>query len=121
MKCPQCGTENPQGARFCNQCAGRLSGAAPILPEPLAEWLQRLIPQEYAERLRATRGQVGHERRLVTILFCDVKGLTALAEGLDPEEVLEVMDGAFEFLIASVYRHEGTLARLMGDACWLKD
>ncbi|MGH3690476.1 MAG: ATP-binding protein [Microbacterium sp.] len=56
------------------------------------------------------------ERRIVTMLFCDVKGSTAMAEKLDPEEWAEIMNGAFEHLIAPVYRYEGTLARLMGDA-----
>ncbi|MCZ6528788.1 MAG: adenylate/guanylate cyclase domain-containing protein, partial [Chloroflexi bacterium] len=53
---------------------------------------------------------------MVTILFCDVKGSTAAAEQMDPEDWAEVMNGAFEHLIAPVYRYEGTLARLMGDA-----
>src|SRR5881398_3257062 len=39
-----------------------------------------------------------------------------MAERLDPEEWTEIMNGAFERLIAPVYRYEGTLARLMGDA-----
>jgi class 3 adenylate cyclase/tetratricopeptide (TPR) repeat protein len=84
-------------------------------PDETAERLQRLVPREYAERLLATRGQVTAERRMVTILFSDVKGSTALAEDLDPEEVLEIMDGAFDVLIKPIYRYEGTLARLMGD------
>jgi class 3 adenylate cyclase len=56
------------------------------------------------------------ERRVVTILFCDVKDSTAMAEQLDPEEWGEIMDDAFDFLIAPIYRYEGTVARLMGDA-----
>ena len=56
------------------------------------------------------------ERRVVTMLFCDVKGSTAMAETVDPEVWAEIMNGAFERLIAPVYRYEGTLARLMGDA-----
>jgi class 3 adenylate cyclase len=82
----------------------------------LSHAVQRLIPKPFADRLLATRGQVSHERRMVTILFSDVKGSTAMAEQLDPEEVMEIMAGAFEFLIEPVYRYEGTLARLMGDA-----
>lgn len=39
-----------------------------------------------------------------------------MAERLDPEEWTEIMNGAYENLIAPVYRCEGTLARLMGDA-----
>jgi class 3 adenylate cyclase/tetratricopeptide (TPR) repeat protein len=78
--------------------------------------LQRLVPKEYAERLREAGGRVLRERRLVTILFSDVKGSTAMGESLDPEEVLEIMDGAFDVLIKPIYKYEGTLARLMGDA-----
>ncbi|NIP14263.1 MAG: hypothetical protein GWM88_05850, partial [Pseudomonadales bacterium] len=69
-----------------------------------AQRLQRLVPKEFAERLLATRGQVGKERRMVTILFSDVKGSTAMAERLDPEEWMEIMDGAFDVLIEPIYR-----------------
>jgi class 3 adenylate cyclase len=37
--------------------------------------------------------------RTVTILFCDVKGSTAMTEDLDPEDVIEIMDGAFDVVI----------------------
>jgi class 3 adenylate cyclase/tetratricopeptide (TPR) repeat protein len=67
------------------------------------------------ETARVSRAMEG-ERRTVTILFCDVRGSTALAEQFDPEEWAEIMNGAFERLIAPVYRYEGTVARLMGDA-----
>jgi class 3 adenylate cyclase/tetratricopeptide (TPR) repeat protein len=67
------------------------------------------------EAARAGRAMEG-ERRVVTMLFCDVRGSTAIAERLDPEEWAEIMNGAFEHLIAPIYRYEGTLARLMGDA-----
>ncbi len=56
------------------------------------------------------------ERRVVTILFCDVTGSTAMAGDLDPEDWAEIMHEAFNYLVAPVYRYEGTLARMMGDA-----
>ncbi|HJW91524.1 MAG TPA: adenylate/guanylate cyclase domain-containing protein [Anaerolineales bacterium] len=55
------------------------------------------------------------ERRVVTMLFCDVSGSTAAAEQMDPEEWGEVINAAFEFMIQPVYKYEGTVARLMGD------
>jgi class 3 adenylate cyclase len=120
LLCPQCGTPLPPQARFCVGCGAGVSVAAPAMPvapsEGIAERLRRLVPVEFAEQLLATRGRVVGERRAVTILFSDVKGSTAMAEGLDPEEVLEIMNGAFDILIEPVARHEGTLARLMGDA-----
>jgi class 3 adenylate cyclase len=61
---------------------------------------------------RAMRG----ERRVVTILFCDVTGSTAMAEHLDPEEWAEIMGEAFDYLTRPVRHYEGIVARLMGDA-----
>jgi len=120
VSCPNCGFRSPADFAFCPKCATAL--AAPALTAErdtqamLSHAVERLIPKAFADRLLATRGQVSRERRMVTILFCDVKGSTAMAEQLDPEEVLEIMDGAFDVLIEPVTRHEGTLARLMGDA-----
>ncbi len=115
MNCPQCDTANPAGAKFCFECGAALAAVCPhcqatLLPQAkfcsecgahlaesqreaqspeqqvLVAKLQRLLPKAFAERLLATRGSVGRERRMVTILFCDVKGSTAMAEGLDPED-----------------------------------
>jgi class 3 adenylate cyclase/tetratricopeptide (TPR) repeat protein len=66
------------------------------------------------EAARASGDMVG-ERRIVTMMFCDVKGSTAAAEQLDPEEWSEIINGAFEHMIKPVYTYEGTVARLMGD------
>ncbi|HEY4668118.1 MAG TPA: adenylate/guanylate cyclase domain-containing protein, partial [Anaerolineales bacterium] len=113
--CPNCGTENNLAANFCSNCGERLAGNAQITTQ---EKLLQYIPKELLAKLEAA--QAGHsmegERRVVTILFCDVKGSTAAAETMDPEDWAEVMNGAFEHLIAPIYRLEGTLARLMGDA-----
>jgi class 3 adenylate cyclase len=83
-------------------------------PSPLGQF----IPQEMMTKLELARasGRMVGERRVVTILFCDVKGSTAAAEQLDPEEWTEIINGAFEHMIKPVYKYEGTLARLMGDA-----
>jgi class 3 adenylate cyclase len=58
----------------------------------------------------------GHtgERRVVTVLFCDVTGSTALAESMDPEAWTGIMNAAFEYLIEPIERYGGTVARLMG-------
>lgn len=55
------------------------------------------------------------QRKLVTILFCDIVGSTALSEKLDPEDVLEIMDGALKAYSDAVGEFGGTVARLMGD------
>jgi len=115
LTCPECGTELPPQAKFCFNCAAQVAVPVPGPSEAVAQRLQRLVPREFAERLLATRGQMAGERRIVTMLFSDVKGSTRMAERLDPEDVLEIMDGAFDVLIEPITRYEGALARLMGD------
>jgi class 3 adenylate cyclase/tetratricopeptide (TPR) repeat protein len=93
------------------------SPAEPARPADQPQ-LQQYIPAELMQKLEAarSRGEMVGERRIVTMLFCDVKGSTAAAEQLDPEDYSEIMNGGFTHMIRPVYRYEGTLARLMGDA-----
>ncbi len=86
-------------------------------PSPQVNSLERYIPKALREKLDTARsqGEMVGERRIVTMLFCDVKGSTAAAEQLDPEEWTEIINGAFEQMIQPVFKYEGTVARLMGD------
>jgi class 3 adenylate cyclase len=101
--------------RFCISCGATVEGEGDEAGAATRS-LHRHMPKQYVDQLLASRGRVTGERRVITMLFCDVKGSTAMAEKLDPEEVMEIMNGAFEVLSEPVYRYEGTLARLMGDA-----
>ena len=79
--------------------------------------LEKFVPEALKRKLQAAqdRGDMVGERRVVTMLFCDVKGSTAAAQHLDPEEWTEIINGAFEHMIRPIYDYEGTVARLMGD------
>ena len=55
------------------------------------------------------------ERKIVTILFADVSGFTALSEKLDPEEVRNLINACFERLVPIVKKFEGTVDKFMGD------
>jgi len=82
------------------------------------ERLTQLIssaPAPLAEKVRAAVDLSG-ERRMVTVLFVDVVGSSALAESLDPETYSRIMTGAFERITPVIYHYEGTVARLVGDA-----
>lgn len=59
---------------------------------------------------------VSGERRVVTALFCDVVGSTAIAEQLDPEDWAEIVGGAFEVLAEPIAYYDGMVVRLLGDA-----
>ncbi len=84
---------------------------------PVESPLTQYIPGELMRKLEAamSSGDMVGERRVVTMLFCDLRGSTAAAERLDPEEWSEIVNGAFEHMIRPIYTYEGTVARLMGD------
>ena len=88
VACPSCGRENADDARFCSACGVALAAA-----EPARE-----------------------QRKVVTILFCDLVGSTALGESTDPEALRARMRRYFEDLRVIIERHGGTVEKFVGDA-----
>ena len=86
--CPACGHENRAGARFCDSCGAPLIEAA----------------------------EVRELRKVVTILFCDVTGSSALGERLDAESLRSVMERYFGVAREVLERHGGTVEKFIGDA-----
>ena len=67
------------------------------------------------EKLDTLKSSSGEERKLVTCLFCDLVGSTQMAAERDPEEVLQIVDGALREMSAAVQAYGGNVARYMGD------
>src|SRR5438552_8220512 len=120
MHCPACGTENDPGRKFCAECGGALTracascgaangGAAKFCGECGAA---------LEEQIRAAPGQAAPtaERRLVSVLFADLVGFTALSESRDPEEVRELLSRYFETARKLIERYGGTVEKFIGDA-----
>jgi class 3 adenylate cyclase len=61
------------------------------------------------------RPVVKGERRDVTVLFCDLRGFTTLAERLSPEEVVLLLNEYYTLMIDTTFKHDGTLDRFLGD------
>ena len=85
-------------------------------PSPVA-----YTPPHLAERIRAeqvameARGATDGERKTITALFADLKGSTALIEGLDPEEARAIIDPALQVMMDAVHRYDGYVAQALGD------
>ena len=62
------------------------------------------------------RGRPRKSRRVVTVLFSDIVGSTALGEHLDPETLRGVMARYFDTMAAVIERHGGTIEKYIGDA-----
>src|SRR5882762_2063017 len=124
QRCPSCGAENLPRAKFCGECATPLTGRSPAAKPPLlpaGSPPASYTPTHLAERILAeqaaleARGASDGERKTITALFADLKGSTALIEGLDPEEARAIIDPALHLMMDAVHRYEGYVAQALGD------
>src|SRR5207247_4217417 len=87
--CPRCGQDNPAIAGFCMACGTRLREAAPAR---------------------------GEERKVVTVLFCDLVGFTTRSDRADPEDVRATLEPFHRLAKREIELHGGTLDKFIGDA-----
>jgi adenylate cyclase len=59
---------------------------------------------------------LGGEEKKLTVMFCDLRGFTAMSEGLSPSLVMKMMNQYFELVSGLVLRFEGTVDKYIGDA-----
>ena len=95
-KCPNCATEAESEAAFCPAC-----GASYALPAPAG----------------GTAGGAARraERRPLTVLFCDIVGSVSLANTLDPEDMMQVLQAFQSSCDDIIARHGGYVAKFLGD------
>lgn len=111
--CAGCGTQVSPTAKFCPECANPL--AAPPGPHSPFGVPASYTPHHLAEKILTSKAAIQGERKQVTVLFVDASGFTALSERLDPEDVHQFMNRAFELMLAEVHRYEGTVNQFLGD------
>jgi len=135
MRCSNCGVENPEGLKFCNECAApfkrrcakcgfenaptaKFCGACAAPLGPPATGLDPSKAPAQALSITAeadSQATVDGERKTVTALFADIKGSMELMEDLDPEDACAVVDPALKLMIDAVGRYEGYIVQFTGD------
>src|ERR1700744_4180452 len=103
--CPSCGEPVIPGKRFCVSCGQPLTAASPKPAAPAA-----------GMGVGGVAGGPVAERRVCSVLFCDVVGFTPLSEARDPEAVRELLSRYFEVARTVIGRYGGVVEKFIGDA-----
>ena len=107
--CPSCGAPTTPGKRFCGACGAALLGSTGSRRAAAAP-----TPADVAPVASATEPVA--ERRVCSVLFCDLVGFTPLSESRDPEEVRELLSRYFEVARTVIGRYGGAVEKFIGDA-----
>ena len=109
-RCLKCGSSNPGGSKFCNECAAPLAGASLPFVKSKGPTLSAI---DFASE--QPEAPLDGERKTVTALFADIKGSTELERDLDPEEARAIVDPVLQLMMAAVHRFDGYVAQSTGD------
>src|SRR4029077_17656153 len=82
--------------------------------ERLQIHFSRFAPDDVVERLTEPSGDLIASRRMVTVLFADLKGFTAMCDHLDPELMLQILNGYFREMSQAVPAHNARGPELPG-------
>jgi class 3 adenylate cyclase/predicted ATPase len=104
--CPSCGEPLAPGKRFCRAC-GSAVGETAAGPTSATSALTAPGP---------AAGTPVAERRVCSVLFCDLVGFTPLSEARDPEAVRELLSRYFAVARTMIGRYGGTVEKFIGDA-----
>jgi class 3 adenylate cyclase/tetratricopeptide (TPR) repeat protein len=123
--CPDCGTENSAGRKFCGGCGAPLARACAACGAPNEPGVRfcgecgSSLEEAHvvAPPAPPTPGPApAAERRLVSVLFADLVGFTSLSESRDPEVVRELLSRYFDTCRRLIGLYGGTVEKFIGDA-----
>ena len=92
----------------------KLAEMSALLKKMFGRYLSTEVMNSLIENPSAL--ELGGERRKVTIMMTDLRGFTALAERLEPEQVVQMLNSYFEVMIEVVLKYNGTINEIIGDA-----
>ncbi len=113
-KCPSCGASVGASFRFCPDCGTAIAAGGSDAPSSVSTTTAATTAAATPPTPSAPLATAG-ERKLVTVLFSDLVGSTAIAERLDPEEYRDLLEQYMALAFREIYKVEGIVTQLAGD------
>jgi class 3 adenylate cyclase/tetratricopeptide (TPR) repeat protein len=123
VQCGTCRAESPAGKKFCVKCGSPLAAVCPTCAAQIEP--TDVFCGDCGTPLTGVAGATAAptatnarqaERRVCSVLFCDLVGFTPLSEARDPEEVRELLSRYFELAGTVIRRYGGVVEKFIGDA-----
>lgn len=86
------------------------------LKEKYRAVLQLVTDREVADELMSGSVQLGGETREVSVIFCDIRGFTAMSQGMAPHDVIAMLNEHMTALTRVVHEHDGVVDKFVGDS-----
>ena len=112
IRCIRCAHDNPLAQKFCGECGTPLQGQA---ASSVAQGPSTYTPPHLAKSVLSNRFALEGERKLVTVMFCDIANSTPIAARVGAEAMHGLLNRFFELALAEVHRYEGTVNQFLGD------
>jgi len=79
--------------------------------------LGRYLSPKLAEKILSSGGTLGTEpqRKMMTVLFTDIRNFSTLTDSLEPEELFHLLDKYLSEMTSLIHHYEGTLNKIIGD------
>jgi len=106
-----------QKRQHLEQAAAGLEAQRAVLGDLVVDSALEALRRQLAELGPSTDGgdRLAGERKLITVMFADISGYTALADTIDPERARDLLNDCFEHLVPMVEKYGGTIDKFVGD------
>jgi hypothetical protein len=110
LLCSNCNSQSPIGKAFCADCGTSIGAVQKPSKPPAIEPVENS-----SESLINSKETISGERKVITVLFADIKGSMDLIENMDPEDARALVEPALQLMMDAVLHYGGYVVQTTGD------
>ncbi len=109
-------TVSPLHARQSAESLGVAMVLDDVSEKKRMESVRRYLPPALVDQVRDLDAAQRPQRRDVTVYFADVRGFSTFSEYLDPEKLIQIINGYFTLAVQAITHYQGLTDKFLGDA-----